>query len=87
MEANNMLLEMLAVISRKDYDDRRRSQAQGIITAKSQGKFKGRPANKQKHLQVISLKEKGCSLTEIQSLTGYSCATVARVLKAHRELA
>lgn len=82
---NNMLLDMLAVIARKDYDDRRRRQAQGIATAKDAGKFKGRPANEAKHAQVISLKEKGCSLTEIQALTGYSRATVARVLKAHRE--
>ena len=82
---NNMLLDMLAVISRKDYDDRRRRQAQGISKAKSEGKFKGRPANGQKHAQVVSLKEKGCSLTEIQELTGYSRATVARVLKTYRE--
>ncbi len=82
---NNMLLDMLAVIARKDYDDRRRRQAQGI--ERNRDKFKGRPANEQKHAQVVSLKEKGCSLTEIQGLTGYSRATVARVLKAQRERA
>ncbi len=81
---NNMLLDMLAVISRKDYEDRRRRQSEGI--ERNRDKFKGRPANEAKHAQVVSLKEKGCSLTEIQGLTGYSRATVARVLKAHREL-
>jgi DNA invertase Pin-like site-specific DNA recombinase len=80
---NNMLLDMLAVISRKDYEDRRRRQSEGI--ERNRDKFKGRPANQGKHKQVINLKEKGCSLTEIQELTGYSRATVARVLKAHRE--
>lgn len=80
---NNMLLDMLAVISRKDYDDRRRRQSEGI--ERNRDKFKGRPANEEKHKQVVSLKEKGCSLTEIQGLTGYSRATVARVLKANRE--
>ncbi len=82
---NNMLLDMLAVIARKDYEDRRRRQAEGI--ERNRDKFKGRPANEQKHAQVVSLKDKGYSLTEIQGLTGYSRATVARVLKAHRELA
>ena len=81
---NNMLLDLLAVVSRKDYMDRRRRQAEGI--EKNRKKFKGRPANDKKHAQVVNLKSKGCSLTEIQSLTGYSRATVARVLKAHREL-
>jgi DNA invertase Pin-like site-specific DNA recombinase len=80
---NNMLLDMLAVISRKDYEDRRRRQSEGI--ERNRGKFKGRPANEEKHAQVVSLKEKGCSLTEIQGLTGYSRATVARILKANRE--
>jgi DNA invertase Pin-like site-specific DNA recombinase len=80
---NNMLLDMLAVIARKDYEDRRRRQSEGI--ERNKDKFKGRPANEAKHAQVVSLKEKGCSLTEIQGLTGYSRATVARVLKAHRD--
>jgi DNA invertase Pin-like site-specific DNA recombinase len=80
---NNMLLDMLAVIARKDYEDRRRRQSEGI--ERNKDKFKGRPANEVKHAQVVSLKLKGCSLTEIQGLTGYSRATVARVLKAHRD--
>lgn len=80
---NNMLLDMLAVIARKDYEDRRRRQSEGI--ERNRDKFKGRPANEEKHRQVVNLKGKGCSLTEIQELTGYSRATVARVLKANRE--
>jgi len=82
---NNMMLDMLAVIARKDYEDRRRRQAEGID--RNRDKFNGRPANKLKHEQVVSLKEKGYSLTDIQDHTGYSRATVARVLKAHREQA
>lgn len=37
---NGMLLDMLAAIARKDYDDRRRRQAQGIEKAKSEGNIK-----------------------------------------------
>lgn len=39
---NGMLLDILALTSRKDYEDRRRRQAEGIAIAKEQGKFKGK---------------------------------------------
>ena len=34
---NAMLLDMLAAVARKDYEDRRRRQAQGIVKAKAEG--------------------------------------------------
>ena len=40
---NAMLLDVLAAVARKDYEDRRRRQAQGIEKAKAAGKFRGRP--------------------------------------------
>jgi len=40
---NGMLLHMLAAVARKDYDDRRRRQAQGQAKAKAEGRYKGRP--------------------------------------------
>ena len=36
---NAMLLDMLAAVSRKDYDDRRRRQLEGIKAAKEAGKY------------------------------------------------
>ena len=42
---NEMLLDMLAAIARKDYDDRRRRQSQGIAKAKANGQYKGRREN------------------------------------------
>ena len=39
---NAMLLDMLAAIARKDYDDRRRRQAQGQARAKEEGRYRGR---------------------------------------------
>ena len=42
---NSMLLDILAAVARKDYEDRRRRQAQGVQKAKKQGKYKGRPEN------------------------------------------
>jgi DNA invertase Pin-like site-specific DNA recombinase len=40
---NGKLLDMLAAVARKDYDDRRRRQAQGQAKAKLEGRYKGRP--------------------------------------------
>ena len=40
---NEMMLDVLAAVARKDYDDRRRRQAQGIATAKAARKYRGRP--------------------------------------------
>ncbi len=37
---NNMMMDMLAAISRKDYEDRRRRQKQGIEKAKKEGSIK-----------------------------------------------
>ncbi|WP_438872512.1 hypothetical protein [Providencia hangzhouensis] len=39
---NSMMLDMLAAVARKDYEDRRRRQAQGVQKAKQEGKYKGR---------------------------------------------
>jgi DNA invertase Pin-like site-specific DNA recombinase len=39
---NGMLLDMLAAVTRTDYEDRRRRQAQGRAKAKAEGLYKGR---------------------------------------------
>jgi DNA invertase Pin-like site-specific DNA recombinase len=42
---NAMLLDMLAATARKDYEDRRRRQSEGIEKAKAEGKYRGRQIN------------------------------------------
>ena len=42
---SGMLLDVLAAVARKDYDDRRRRQAQGQARAKAAGFYKGRQEN------------------------------------------
>lgn len=37
---NGMLLDMLAAVARKDYDDRRRRRAQGQAKAKAEGRYR-----------------------------------------------
>jgi DNA invertase Pin-like site-specific DNA recombinase len=82
---NLMMLELLAAFARKDYEDRRRRQAEGISKAKVNGKYKGRPVDESKHALVVSLRKKGLSIDELVQASQLSRATVHRVLKKARE--
>ncbi|QZA82357.1 recombinase family protein [Deefgea piscis] len=76
---NNMLLDMLAAIARKDYDDRRRRQADGIAKAKAQGLYAGRPKDAELHRKIASLLAEGKSWSAIQDLLGCGRGTIKRV--------
>jgi DNA invertase Pin-like site-specific DNA recombinase len=76
---NGMLLDMLAAISRKDYDDRRRRAAQGIAKAKAQGKYRGRPENVSRNAGIAAQLRGGASWSAIQKSMGVSRATIAKV--------
>lgn len=52
---NSMLVEMMAAIARKDYEQRRERQAQGIEKAKAAGKYQGRPVDVDLHKRVKEL--------------------------------
>jgi len=81
---NRMLLDMLAVVARKDYNDRRRRQAQGIEKAKEAGAYKGRRADLSRHQQIADLLEKGFSWSRVCEITGASRSTVLRVVNARK---
>ena len=76
---NGMILDMLAVFARKDYDDRRRRQAQGILQAQKDGRYKGRRENTELHTKIAALLEKKLSYNDIVSMLGCSRATVKLV--------
>jgi len=78
---NGMLLDMLAAVARKDYDDRRRRQAQGQARAKAEGSYKGRPENTERNEGISRMIAAGQSWTSIQAATGCSRATVAKIAK------
>ena len=78
---NAMLLDMLAAVARKDYEDRKRRTAQWIARARAAGKFKGRPEDKERNAKIKKLLDSGMTWTEVQKLSGCSRATVARVAK------
>ena len=78
---NGMLLDMLAAIARKDYDDRRRRQAQGIAKAKAEGRMKGRPEDAQRNEAIMDMLRKGQSWNTIVKATGASRSTLSRLAK------
>ncbi|EAM6903605.1 LacI family DNA-binding transcriptional regulator [Salmonella enterica] len=83
---NGMMLDMLAAIARKDYEDRRRRQSEGISKAKAEGKYRGRVADAQKHELIRTLRlVNGKSLRETARLAGVSKMTVIRVCNGNHK--
>ena len=78
---NGMLLDMLAAVARKDYDDRRRRQAQGILKAKAAGSYRGRPEDVDRNKGIAAQLRGGASWSEIQRAVGCSRATISKVAR------
>jgi DNA invertase Pin-like site-specific DNA recombinase len=78
---NSMLLDMLAAVARKDYEDRRRRQFQGQARAKLEGKYRGRPEDVERNAGIAKLLKAGLTWSDIQSAVGCSRATVARAAR------
>ena len=78
---NAMMLDMLAAVARKDYEDRRRRQAQGIVTAKAAGAYRGRPEDTARNAGIAGMLRSGMSWSAIQAAAGCSRATIAKVAK------
>lgn len=76
---NSMLLDMLAAVARKDYDDRRRRQAQGIEKAKEAGAYKGRKQDEALRSRIAELLNEGKSIRKVADLLSCSTTTVQRV--------
>lgn len=81
---NRMLLDMLAVVARKDYTDRRRRQEQGIAKAKTAGLYKGRQEDAERHALIRSMLDRGMSWSEVCKATGASRSTLSRIVNAAR---
>jgi len=78
---NNMLIDMLAAIARRDYEQRKRRQKQGIKKAQLEGKFKGRRANLERYSTINRLLEKDFSWSEIQRTVRCSRGTISSAKK------
>ncbi len=78
---NGMLLDILAAVARKDYEDRRRRQLQGIEKAKADGKYAGRKPDLRKRAIIASLLAAGQSYSSIQETLGCLRHLIADVKK------
>jgi DNA invertase Pin-like site-specific DNA recombinase len=76
---NGMLLDILAVVARKDYEDRRRRQAEGIAKGKADGVYKGRPVDAKLRERISELLTDGKSVRKVASLLECSTTTVQKV--------
>lgn len=79
---NGMLLDMLAVVARKDYEDRRRRQAEGINKAKQGGTYKGRQPDTELRNRITTLLIDGKSIRGVAHMLECSTTTVQRVKAA-----
>ncbi|MBY2913975.1 recombinase family protein [Rhizobium leguminosarum] len=84
---NSMMLDMLAAIARKDYEDRRRRQAQGIEKAKATGRYKGRPEDTERNAAIVRMLKAKTSWNDIVKATGCSRSTLLRLSKRLAEAA
>jgi DNA invertase Pin-like site-specific DNA recombinase len=85
---NGMLLDVLAAVARKDYDDRRRRQAQGIAKMKAEGKNRaggkkpsGRPEDAERNARIAQQLRDGVSWSTIQNAEDCSRSTIYKVHK------
>jgi DNA invertase Pin-like site-specific DNA recombinase len=83
---NGMLLDVLAAVARKDYDDRRRRQAQGIAKMKAEGKNRpggkkpsGRPEDAERNARIAQQLRDGVSWSTIQNAEDCSRSTIFKV--------
>jgi len=76
---NDMMFDMLAAIARKDYEDRRRRQAQGIAKAKAANLFKGRAEDKERNADIMDRLARGQSWSTIIKATRCSRSTLSRL--------
>lgn len=74
-----MLVEMMAAIARKDYEQRRVRQAQGIEKARAQGEYQRRVADVGLHARVRELLGAGLGIRTTARHAGCSSTTVLKI--------
>ena len=82
---NSMLMDMLAAVAHKDWEDRRRRQRQGIDQAKREGRYKGRPVNEEVHARILELRRHGLSIRKTADIVGCGVSTVQRAEKRAKQ--
>ncbi|MEG5624895.1 recombinase family protein [Enterobacter hormaechei] len=78
---NAMLIDILATMSRQDYETRRKRQAQGIMRAKAEGLYTGREKNSAAREVVREMLAQKVKPEHIMKAAGISRATFYRIKK------
>ena len=78
---NDMLLDMLAAIARRDYEQRRERQKQGIVKAQAAGKYRGRKIDHERYNAINRLLASGSSWNIVQRTIGCSRSTISSAIK------
>lgn len=82
---NNMLIDLMAAMSHKDWLSRRQRQKQGIERAHTIGKYRGKQADQERHQKVLYYRQvKKLSIRETADATGYSASQVCRIQALHK---
>ncbi|EFW77532.1 MULTISPECIES: recombinase family protein [Pseudomonas syringae group] len=76
---NYMMIDMMAAIARKDYQQRRLRQAQGIEKARASGVYKGRPVDAELRNRVRELLAAGLGIRAVARHAACSTTTVMKV--------
>lgn len=82
---NNMLLDVLAATARKDYEDRRRRQAEGIKKAQAKGKFLGKRVNMDLRRKIQALIKDNYTQRDITRMLKCNQHTVVKARRAMLE--
>lgn len=84
---NNMLIDLMAAMSHKDWLSRRQRQKQGIERAHTLGKYRGKQADRERHQKVMYYRQiKKLSIRETAEVTGYSTSQVCRIQALYKEV-
>jgi DNA invertase Pin-like site-specific DNA recombinase len=78
---NDMMLDLVAAVARKNFEDRRPRQMQAQGKAMAEGKHVGRPENKRRNTRIAAMLAAGTSYSAVQEATGCSHETVAKIAK------
>lgn len=79
-----MLLKLALQIARDYFEDRRERQRQGIKLARTNGKYRGRPADSMMRERIVTLRVGGKSISAAARLAGCSVSQVKRVWAEHK---
>jgi DNA invertase Pin-like site-specific DNA recombinase len=79
---NSLLLDILAAVARKDYEDRVRRSAEGIKKAQALGLYKGRATNQALHDRVKACLKAGMPIRRVATVCECSKTTVQTIKRA-----